>query len=70
MKKGEVITLTDRGKVVGHVVPARPSPEEYLKELIESGVIIPAEGKLQPLTDPAPVLGDKSIADLLIEDRE
>lgn len=48
---------------------ARPSREERLKELVEAGVIIPAEGKLQPLTDPAPLLGDRTVTDLLIEDR-
>lgn len=75
-REGEPVVITDRGKPVVRLEPVRlrPGHEKLpakMRALIESGQMIdkgPPKGKLpKPLP---PLKGDKTLSDLIIEERD
>ena len=66
VKAGQAIRITDRGK---GLVPASQTVEEKLSALQQAGVF-EWSGKLPPPRRPAAkVRGEKTVAEMLIEDR-
>jgi len=66
VKAGQTIRITDRGK---GLVPASQTVEEKLSALQQAGVF-EWSGKLPPPRRPvAKVRGEKTVAEMLIEDR-
>lgn len=66
VKAGKTILITDRGK---GLVPASQTVEEKLSALQQAGVF-EWSGKLPPPRRPvAKVRGEKTVAEMLIEDR-
>ncbi|MCI0861642.1 MAG: type II toxin-antitoxin system prevent-host-death family antitoxin [Chloroflexi bacterium] len=66
VKAGQTILITDRGK---GLIPAGQTVEEKLSALQQAGVF-EWSGKLPPPRRPvAKVRGEKTVAEMLIEDR-
>lgn len=70
VKSGNTVIITERGKPVGRIVPIEKSLEEKMQELIKSGFIVWNGEKLKPSKPVARTKGDKTAAQLLLEDRE
>lgn len=70
VREGATLVITEHGKPVGRVVPVAPSLEERMRELVEAGVVSWSGRKLEPGEPVARTRGPKTVADLLLEDRE
>jgi prevent-host-death family protein len=68
-KAGYSITITDRGKPVGRLVPPDQPLEERLQTLLSAGLAEWNGERLPPMKPTARLKGEKSVADLIIEDR-
>ena len=69
-KLGASIVITERGKPVARMVPVSPSLEARLQSLAEAGLIAWSGQKLAPIAPVARTRGPRTVADLLLEDRE
>ncbi len=73
VKAGETITITDRGRPVGRIVPTREKDErtlgEKLQALQEAGLAEWSGKKFSPREPVAENKGDRMVSDLLLEDR-
>lgn len=70
VKGGATVIVTERGTPIGRIVPISQSTEDQLEALSEAGLIAWNGQKLQPLAPVAQAKGDRTVADLLLEDRE
>lgn len=70
VKDGATVIITERGKPIGRIVPISKSTEDQLEALSEAGLIAWNGQKLQPLAPVAQAKGDRTVADVLLEDRE
>jgi len=71
VKAGDTVVITDRGTPVGRLVPMEGSRDEALRRLEEAGVLSWSGTELRPLAESPPrVRGDRTISDLLLEDRD
>jgi len=69
VKRGRSVTVTERGKIVATIVPARESPDvEKLKTLARSGLGTWKGGKPKGASRSVLVKG-KPVGDIVIEDR-
>ena len=69
VKEGETVVITDRGRPIGQIVPYQQTSEARLEQLQASGLIAWSG---QRLSLQAPVVsagGDRTVAELLREDR-
>ena len=70
VKAGQTIVVTERGKVIGHIVPVPLSLEERMQTLADAGfLVLGANGKRKPYQ---PKLINRSkhlISDSVIEER-
>ena len=70
VKAGETVIITERGKPIGRLVPTEPSTEARLKELEQAGMLAWSGRKLQPAVTMSLTRGDKTVAEMLLENRE
>jgi prevent-host-death family protein len=70
VKDGATLIITERGKPIGRIVPVSPSLETRLQELIQAGLVTWSGRKLMPMEPVARTRGVRTVADLLLEDRE
>ncbi len=70
VKEGATVIVTERGKPIGRSVPISQPTQEQLQALSQAGLIAWNGQKLQPLAPVAQAKGDRTVADLLLEDRE
>jgi prevent-host-death family protein len=73
VKKGATLVITERGKPVARLLPVAPantSVDEKLQQLVKTGVISWSGRKLAPDVPAIPVRGSKTVAEMLIEDRD
>ena len=70
VKSGETVIITERGKPIGRIVPTEPTTEARLKELEQAGMLAWSGRKLQPALPMSQTRGDKTVAEMLLEDRE
>jgi prevent-host-death family protein len=70
VKSGTTLVITERGKPVGRIVPLSPSVETRVQELAQAGLIAWSGNKLAPMAPVARTQGRRTVADLLLEDRE
>jgi len=70
VKAGQTILITDHGRPVGRVVPTTQTREERLQAMLQIGIIAWSGKKLKPMRPVARLRGNRTVADLLIENRE
>ena len=70
VKSGKTVVITERGKPVGRIVPVEVSLDEKIQGLIKSGFIIWNGEKLKPTKPVAINKGEKTVAEMVLEDRE
>ncbi|NOZ27569.1 MAG: type II toxin-antitoxin system prevent-host-death family antitoxin [Chloroflexi bacterium] len=70
VKAGGTVVITERGKPIARSVPMRPSREERVQDLVQAGLVSWSGRKLGPLASVAETKGDRTIAEMLLEDRE
>ncbi len=69
VKAGETIVITEHGKPIGRIVPVGQSTIEQMATLKRAGFINWNEKKLPQISPQARTRGDRSLSDLLLEDR-
>jgi prevent-host-death family protein len=70
VKAGSTLTVTERGKPIGRIVPLSPSLEARVAELAQAGMVTWSGHRLVSLAPVARSKGNRTVADLLLEDRE
>jgi len=70
VKAGEIILITEQGEPIGLLVPSRLPLEARMQALIQTGLVAWSGRKLAPITPVAEVRGRRTVADMLLEDRE
>jgi len=70
VKGGATLVITEHGKPVARIVPLRPSVEGRLEELAQAGLLAWSGQGLSPRQPVARTSGPRTVADLLLEDRE
>lgn len=70
VEAGATLVITVRGRPVGRIVPIVRSLNERIQKLIDSGFMQWNGQKLRYREPVARTRGDRTVADLLIEDRE
>jgi prevent-host-death family protein len=70
VKAGETITVTDHGKTIGHIIPAKQTIREKILAMVEAGQAEWDGQYLQPYTPTVENHGSGTISDLIIMDRE
>ena len=70
VKAGETIVITERGTTVGRIVPIGASLENQMEALAQAGLVAWNGKKLRRIAPVARANGEKTVAELLIEDRE
>lgn len=69
-KAGEAVEITERGVPIGRIVPTVASIEDRLDAMARSGLLQWDERRLPRVAPVASARGKRSVADLLLEDRE
>ncbi len=70
VKAGRTVVITERGKSVGRIVPVAQPLETRLDMMAQAGLILWSGKRLEPMPPVARVHGDRTVADLLVENRE
>ena len=70
VKAGQTVTITERGKPVAKISPMAQSLEQKIEAMTQAGLLHWSGKKLEPMEPVAAVRGTRTVADLLIEDRE
>jgi prevent-host-death family protein len=70
VKTGATVVITERGKPVGRIVPVASSLESRLQQLAEANLLGWSGRKLGSASPVGSVRGAKTVADVLLEDRE
>lgn len=70
VKAGETVVVTDRGRPVARIVPVGRPVEERLGDLLDAGLVEWNEEAPEKLEPVARARGRRTVADLLLEDRE
>lgn len=70
VKAGGSVLITEHGRPIGRIVPVVESIAERLEQLGQTGIIAWSGETLAPQTPLAQVTGERTVADLLLEDRE
>jgi len=69
-RKGESVVITDRGLPIGRIVPIGQDLDQRLAAMRETGLAQWSGHKLRPRKPVAKLIGRKTVAQLLVEDRE
>jgi antitoxin (DNA-binding transcriptional repressor) of toxin-antitoxin stability system len=73
LKEGDTLVITKRGKAIARLEPVElpevPVEEEF-QRLIEAGIVSWSGRRLSSEVPRVPVRGPKTVAELLIEDRD
>ena len=70
VKAGTTLVITERGEPVGRVIPMALSPEERVREWVAAGLASWSGRRFAPPEPTARSRGPRTVADLLLEDRE
>ena len=70
VKAGNTLVITEHGKPVGRIVPMKMSTQDRTQELIQAGVIAWSGRKPKKRVPTVKVRGNRTIANLLLEDRD
>ncbi|RMF86143.1 MAG: type II toxin-antitoxin system prevent-host-death family antitoxin [Nitrospinota bacterium] len=69
-KAGQTIEITERGRPIGRIVPVEKPLEDRLEAMAILGYLVRAQGKLEPRPPVARLQGRKTVAEILVENRE
>jgi prevent-host-death family protein len=70
VKSGRTIVVTDRGQPVARIIPEAISLRDRVEALKQAGTIAWSGRRLRPATAVGKVRGAKTVADLVVENRE
>ena len=70
VKSGRTIVVTEHGEPVARIIPEAISVRERVDALRKAGTIAWSGRRMRPTKPVAKVRGDKTVADLLVENRE
>lgn len=70
VKAGQTLLITERGRPIGRLVPADQPLEARLRAMAQAGLILWSGQKLEPMPPVVRARGERTVADLLVEDRE
>jgi prevent-host-death family protein len=70
VKAGQTVVITDPDKPVARIIQAGRPLEERLQAMTEAGLLLWSGNKLEPMAPVARVRGARTVADLLVEDRQ
>ncbi len=70
VKSGKTIVITEHGKPIGRIIPINQSIREKMATLVSAGLINWNNKRLLRLTPGAKTKGDRSLSDILLEDRD
>jgi prevent-host-death family protein len=70
VKEGATLVITERGKPVSRMLPIAASPEERLAQLAAAKLVAWSGRKVRPASPVARLEGGKTVAEILLEDRE
>jgi len=70
VKTGAAVVITERGKPVGRIVPWMASVESQLQQLAAANLLAWSGRKLGSTVPVARVRGSKTVAELLLDDRQ
>lgn len=68
VKAGQTLVITERGRLIGRIVPAEQPLETRLLAMREAGLLAWSGKKLFAIEPVAQTSGEKTVADLLLED--
>ena len=69
VKAGETIIVTERGRMIGQIIPVKPTLEERMKALAEAGFLEYSGKKLNPYRPKIVNRSGRLISDIVVEDR-
>jgi prevent-host-death family protein len=69
-KAGNSVEITDRGTPIGRIVPIVAPMEDRIEAMAQSGLLLWNRRKLKRMAPVAHVRGKRTVAELLVEDRE
>jgi prevent-host-death family protein len=69
VKAGNTLVITERGKPVAIIVPVRAFLEIRMQEMMQAGFLVWNGQKFAPQNPIARTGGNRTVADLLLEDR-
>ena len=70
VRSGRTIVITDHGQPVARIIPETISVRERVEALRTAGAIAWSGRRLRPAKPAGKVRGDKTVADLVVENRE
>jgi len=70
VQAGRSVTVTDHGRPIGRIVPAAETLDARLNAMSQAGVIAWSGKRLAAGSPVARTRGKRTVADLLVEDRE
>jgi len=70
VKAGRIIVVTDHGQPVARIIPEAISRRERVEALRNAGAIAWSGRRLRPAKPAGKVRGTKTVADLIVENRE
>lgn len=70
VRSGGTIIVTDHGQPVARIIPEAISVRERVEALRQTGAIGWSGRRLRPATPAGKVRGSKTVADLVVENRE
>jgi prevent-host-death family protein len=69
VKAGQVITVTERGKTIGQIIPVKASTQERLQAVVEAGIAEWDGEKPKAYRPKAVNSSSRQVSDLVTEDR-
>ncbi len=70
VKSGHTIVVTDHGQPVARIIPETLSTRERVEALRKTGTVAWSGRRLRPAKPAGAIRGPRTVADLLVEDRE
>lgn len=70
VKAGGTVLITEHGRPIGRIVPVVESVTDRLEQLEQAGIIAWSGQAMAPLTPLGTAIGERTVAELLLEDRE
>ena len=69
-KAGESVEIMERGTPIGRIIPAAFPIQDRIEAMAQSGLLLWNKRKLKRMVPVARVRGRRTVAELLIEDRQ